>query len=93
MTPKFRLLSIFLDHIAKKNVGIHRLFIRYLRPTTALCADEQSDTHVIYCSCTRKVCVEGMVSLNAHTGIYIPAYPWHQTPQCLWHTIESGNFR
>ena len=34
--------------ITTKNVGIHLLPVCYLRLTTALCADEQSDTHVKY---------------------------------------------
>lgn len=29
----------------KEKRGYHLLLVRYLRPTTALCADEQSDTH------------------------------------------------
>ena len=28
-----------------------------------------------------------MVSLQAHNGDTYSAYPWHQTPQCLWHSI------
>ena len=32
-----------------KNVGIHLLPVCHLRPTTALSADEQSDTHAKYC--------------------------------------------
>ena len=38
------IISISLNHTTK-NVGIHLLPIRCLRPTTALSADEQSDTH------------------------------------------------
>ena len=28
-----------------------------------------------------------MVSLQAHNGDTFSAYPWHQTPQCLWHSF------
>ena len=28
-----------------------------------------------------------MVSPHAHTGDTYLAYPWHQTPHCLWHSI------
>ena len=31
-----------------KNVDIHMLPVRYLRPSETLHADEQSDTHVMY---------------------------------------------
>lgn len=37
--------SIVLANYTIKNVGIHLLPICFLRPTTALSADEQSDTH------------------------------------------------
>ena len=36
--------SVSINHTTK-NVGIHLLPVCYLRPTTALCTDEQSDTH------------------------------------------------
>ena len=39
----------FMITYTTKNVGIHLLLICFLRPTTALSADEQSDTHVTYC--------------------------------------------
>ena len=77
----------------KRNVGIHPLLIRFLRPTTALSADEQSDTHVTYCWCTRKVCVEGLVSPHAHNGIHVFSIPVTSTLHCLWHSSECGNFR
>jgi len=36
--------SVFVNYTTK-NVGIHLPPVCYLRPTTALCTDEQSDTH------------------------------------------------
>ena len=44
MTPKLR-QNKELTLTQQKNVGIHILPIRFLRPTTALSADEQRDTH------------------------------------------------
>ena len=50
-------------------MGIHLLLICYLRPTTALSADEQSDTHE--CLLIHPlVCYEGIVCLQAHNGIH-----------------------
>jgi len=43
-TPVQAILFSFSFYITK-NVGIHLLPVCYLRPTTALCTDEQSDTH------------------------------------------------
>ena len=37
---------VYLHIYITKNVGIHFLPVRYLRLTTALQVDEQSDTHV-----------------------------------------------
>ena len=45
MTPQFRLLILLFVNYTTKNVGIRLLPVCYLRPTTALSADEQSDTH------------------------------------------------
>lgn len=45
MTPQFRLFLRSNNNHIKKNVGIHLLPVCWLRPTTALHADEQSDTH------------------------------------------------
>ena len=45
MTPKFWLFVLYLIYYKTKNVGIHLLLICFLRPTTALQVDEQSDTH------------------------------------------------
>ena len=48
MTPKLGLFISFVTY-KTKNVGIHLLPVCWLRPTTALHADEQSDTHAKYC--------------------------------------------
>lgn len=48
-----------------------RLSICYLRLTTALQVDEQSDTHALYNWYNRFVCEEGIISLNAHNGKHI----------------------
>ncbi|MBR4925991.1 MAG: hypothetical protein IKZ61_09600 [Prevotella sp.] len=54
MTPKLsRLIFIDPNHTTK-NVGIHLLPICYLRLTTALQVDEQSDTHAKNCCYARK---------------------------------------
>ncbi len=45
MKPKFRHCLTVSSYHTKKNVGIHLLPVCHLRPTTALSADEQSDTH------------------------------------------------
>ena len=37
--------SLAKVQVHNKNVGIHLLLVCHLRPTTALSADEQSDTH------------------------------------------------
>lgn len=69
MTPELRQLFIVLVLYITKNVGIHLPPIRFLRPTTALSADEQSDTHerlLIH----PLVCCEGVVCLQAHNGIH-----------------------
>jgi hypothetical protein len=55
MTPKFRLYCLLFHLLfafrigTTKSVGIHMLPVCHLRPTTALHADEQSDTHGLYC--------------------------------------------
>ena len=46
MTPQFRLSNSNSVNYTTKNVGIHLLPVCYLRLTTALQVDEQSDTHV-----------------------------------------------
>lgn len=51
-------------------MGIHLLLICFLRPTTALLTDEQSDTHVTIDDTPESV-REGMVSPQAHNGIHI----------------------
>ena len=50
-----------------KKRGHHILFVRWLRLTTALQVDEQSDTHVAITDCP-EVCYEGMDSPLAHNG-------------------------
>ena len=59
-------------------MGIHLLLIRFLRPTTALSADEQSDTHVMYCCYTRKCAMKVWLTSTHTTGYTYSAYPWHQ---------------
>ena len=38
------------------------------------------------------MCYEGINSPQAHNGDTCSAYPWPQTPQCLWHAFYCGNF-
>lgn len=67
MIPKFNFYILF-NLLITKNVGIHFLPVRYLRPITALQVDEQSDTHADVLLYLPKRCVEGLISLHAHFG-------------------------
>ena len=55
-----------------------------MRPSETLLTDEHSDTHAIVLLKTRYVCVEGMVSLHAHDGIYIYSIPVASSLHCQW---------
>ena len=59
-------------------MGIQLLLVCWLRPTTALSADEQSDTHVLYNWYTRKCALKVWITLTHTTGHTYSAYPWHQ---------------
>lgn len=63
--------TYFLQYYITKNVGIHLLLIRHLRPTTALCTDEQSDTHATYYKCTRKCAMKAWLAFKHTTDIHI----------------------
>ena len=70
MTPKFRII-IFQVYHTTKNVGIHFLLVCHLRLTTALSADEQSDTHASYCLYTRKCAMKAWLAFMHTTGIHV----------------------
>ncbi len=53
-----------------ESVGIHILLICYLRLTTALLADEQSDTHAIVLLLHPKVCDEDLTAFPHTTGLH-----------------------
>jgi len=73
-------------------VGIHLLLICFLRPTTALSADKQSDTHERIADKTRRCALKAWLALTHTTG-YVFSIPVTSTPQCLWHSFFCGNFR
>ena len=90
MTPKFSgQFIIYLPHNKKRGYppSAHLL----VRPTTALHADEQSDTHSKYCWYARKCAIKAWLAFTHTTGYTITAYPWHQTLRSLWHAIDCGS--
>ena len=74
MTPKFRLYMIFGVNHTTKNVGIHLLPVRYLRPSETLQVDEQSDTHE-YIADTPTMCALKAWLAFTHTAGYTFSIP------------------
>ena len=67
MTPEFRRIDcLSFRHIKKR--GYPHLPARGLRPTTALQADGQSDTHVGVCLCYRKCAMKAWLAFMHTPG-------------------------
>ena len=62
--------TISVNHTTK-SVGIHLLPVCWLRPTTALYADEQSDTHERIADYTRKCAMKAWIAFKHTTGTHI----------------------